>query len=196
MRLDAAAAGAAGSLPVMRSGGSGGRRIATWLNPARLPRRVWEVLRTSWYGTMDVFCSGMSGEVPAAMWSERGRRVGTKVSLFAGFVRSGSVRSGSDRRTCRVAEPGLSVSRRHSSDGSPLPGALRGAVGRVAKGSGHDFRPVLTCWCCFTSPKDGTLCFVLVNFVFICIHRGLPSQTHWCWASTVADVYFRYQSTK
>lgn len=180
----------------MRSGGSGGRRIATWLNILRGSHRVWEVLRTSWYGTMDVFCSGMSGEVPAAMWSERSRRVGTKVSLLAGLVRSDSVRFGSGRRTCRVAESGLWVSRRRSNDGSPLPGAFRGEMSRVAKDSGHYFHLVLKCWCCFTSDKDGILCFIFVIFVVICIHRGLPSQTHHCWASTGADVYLRYQSTK
>lgn len=54
---------------------------------------------------------------------------------------------------------------------------------------------VFKCSCCFTFTNDGTLCFMIVNFVVICIHRGLPSQTHHCWASTGEEGYFRYQST-
>lgn len=45
------------------------------------------------------------------------------------------------------------------------------------------FQLVSRCWCCFTPREDWTLCFIIVNFVVICIHRGLPSQTHHCWFS-------------
>lgn len=67
------------------------------------------------------------------------------MSLLAGLVRTDSVRFGSGRRTCRVAESGLSVSRWGSNDGSPLPGALRGEMSRVAKGLGHYFQLMLKC---------------------------------------------------
>lgn len=100
-------------------------------------------------------------------------------------VRFGSVRLRSEN-----------LRRRHSDDGSPSPGALRGETSRAAVGLGHYLQLVFKCLCCFTFPKDATLCFIFVNFVLICIHRGLPSQTHHCWASTGADGYFRYQSTK
>lgn len=169
--------------PPPRSGGSGGRRIATWLNILRGSHRVWEVLRTSWYGTMDIFCSSMSREVPQqAMWSVRSRRAGTKGESprWVGSLRFGPVRVGELvellNRVCQW-DGGVPMTVAH----------YRERVGvkwiMPLKVWGLYFQLVFKCWCCFAPRKDGTLCFIIVNFVVICIHRGLPSQTHHCWFS-------------
>ncbi len=75
-----------GSIHPVRSDQPGGRRIATWLGSCTVFHRVWEVLWTSWYGTMDIFCSCSVGEIPAAMWSGRTVQLRSRwafVSLFA-----------------------------------------------------------------------------------------------------------------
>lgn len=47
----------------------------------RVPHGVGGALRTSWFGTMGTFCSTLSGELPAAMWPRRTRRVWSQVRL-------------------------------------------------------------------------------------------------------------------
>lgn len=49
------------SVQPVRSDQPGGRRIATWLSSRTVFHRVWEVLRTSWYGTRGTLCSTLAG---------------------------------------------------------------------------------------------------------------------------------------
>lgn len=68
----------------------GGRRflLPGWiLDPSPPTHRLSEVLRTSWYGTMDPHRQHSRNErgfYPQAMWSKRSLRVGSKVSGLGG----------------------------------------------------------------------------------------------------------------
>lgn len=153
-------------------------------HPARLPQSLRSapdfLVRDHGYFLLQ----RVQGSTVVAMWSVRSRRVGTKVSHLAGFVRFVSV---------RVGELVELLNRVCQWDGSvPMTVAhYRERVGvkwiMPLKVWGLSFQLVFKCWCCFTPCKDGTLCFIIVNFVVICIHRGLPSQTHHCWLSTDED---------
>lgn len=78
-RLGSAPAAAAASSRWDQISPAGGALLLPGWDPARLPTHgVWEVPWTSWYGTMDAFCSTLSW----GLWPRRSCRAESKVSLW------------------------------------------------------------------------------------------------------------------